>query len=184
VTLTAPANGASYTAPATITITASASDPEGQLARVEFYNGSTLLGSDTTAPYAFTWSNVPEGSYTLSAKAIDAAGASATTGGVTVTVGLAPQSTPPRYVVFTASSDHATNVTSYFFEVFQSGADPATATPIAAADLGKPAPAANGDITADQGTLFTNLAAGNYVATVTAVGPGGRTRGAAVTFTR
>jgi len=183
-TLTAPANGASYPAPATITITASASDPEGQLARVEFYNGSALLGSDTSAPYTFTWANVLEGSYTLSAKAIDAAGASATTAAVTVAVAVAPQSTPPRYVVFTASSDHAANVTSYFFEVFTSGANPGSATPVAAADLGKPVPAANGDITADQATLFSNLAAGNYVATVTAVGPGGRTRSAAVTFTR
>ena len=39
VTLTAPANGTSYTAPASIALAASASDPEGKLAKVEFYRG-------------------------------------------------------------------------------------------------------------------------------------------------
>ena len=60
-TLTAPANGATFTAPASITLTATASDADGTVARVDFYNGTTLLGSDTTAPYAFTWSNVAAG---------------------------------------------------------------------------------------------------------------------------
>ena len=92
--------------------------------------------------------------------------------------------TPPRLVVFTASADHATNVTSYRFDVFTSTANPATATPVATANLGKPTPAANNDITSDQSTLFSNLAAGNYIATVTAIGPGGSTRSATVSFTR
>ncbi|MDQ3148304.1 MAG: Ig-like domain-containing protein [Chloroflexota bacterium] len=51
VTLTAPANGTVATAPATITLTASATDPDGTVARVDFYAGATLLGSDATAPY-------------------------------------------------------------------------------------------------------------------------------------
>ena len=49
--LTSPARGATFTAPATINMAANASDPENQLARVEFYNGTTLLGTDTSAPY-------------------------------------------------------------------------------------------------------------------------------------
>ena len=53
VSLTAPTTGATFTAPATIALTATASDPEGRLARVDFYNGSTLLGSDTTAPFSY-----------------------------------------------------------------------------------------------------------------------------------
>jgi regulation of enolase protein 1 (concanavalin A-like superfamily) len=90
----------------------------------------------------------------------------------------------PRAVVFTASSDHATNVTSYLFEVFANGANPATATPVASSDLGKPAPASDGTVTVDRSTFFSNLAPGTYVATVTAIGPGGRTRGGTATFTR
>ena len=51
VTLTSPANGSTFTAPATINLAANAGDPENQLARVEFYSGATLLGTDTAAPY-------------------------------------------------------------------------------------------------------------------------------------
>jgi len=47
-TLTQPIDGATFTAPATITLTATASDPEGALTRVEFLNGATILGSDAT----------------------------------------------------------------------------------------------------------------------------------------
>jgi hypothetical protein len=183
VTLTGPANGTTFTAPASITMTANASDPENQLARVEFYRGTTLLYSDTTAPYTWSWTNVAAGSYTLTAVAVDAAGNRATSAAATVTVSTTT-STAPRLVVFTASSDHATNVTSYRFDVFTSGANPATATPVRTANLGKPTPASNGDITVDQSSLFTGLAVGNYIATVTAIGPGGSTRSATVSFTR
>jgi regulation of enolase protein 1 (concanavalin A-like superfamily) len=183
VALTAPVSGATFTAPATISIAASASDPENQLARVEFYSGTTLLNSDTTAPYSFSWANVGAGTYTLTARAIDAAGNTTTSAAMTVTVNAAAPA-PPRQVVFAASSDHTTNVTSYRFDVFTAGANPATATPVASADLGKPTPDASNDITSDQATLFGNLAAGNYIATVTAIGPGGSTRSASVAFSR
>ncbi len=46
VTLTGPANGAVYTAPAMIPITADASDTNGTVTVVEFYNGATMIGSD------------------------------------------------------------------------------------------------------------------------------------------
>ena len=49
VTVTSPADGASATAPASIAITASASDTDGTVVDVEFYAGSTLIGSDATA---------------------------------------------------------------------------------------------------------------------------------------
>ena len=90
-TLTAPANGASFTAPATVALTATASDSDGSVARVDFYNGSSLLGSDTTAPYAFTWSNVAAGTYALRATAVDNAGASGSSAVATITVGAANQ---------------------------------------------------------------------------------------------
>lgn len=36
--------------------------------RVEFYAGSTLIGSDTREPYRFVWANVPAGTYVLRAQ--------------------------------------------------------------------------------------------------------------------
>ena len=70
-----------------------------------------------------------------------------------------PTTTAPRLVVFTASTDHATNVTSYLLEVFAAGANPNTATPVATSDLGKPTPAANGDITVDRVRLLQRTCA-------------------------
>src|SRR5262245_12700398 len=64
-TITSPTAGSSFTAPATISLAATASDPDGTVSKVEFYNGTTLLGTDTTSPYSFTWNNVAAGNYTL-----------------------------------------------------------------------------------------------------------------------
>ena len=61
--------------------------------------------------------------------------------------------------------------------VYAAGANPSTATPIATSDLGKPVPDAARTITVDRASFFSALASGNYLATVTAVGPAGR-RGA------
>jgi predicted phage tail protein len=182
VALTSPASGATFTAPATISMTASASDPENQLARVEFLSGTTVLATDTTAPFAWSWSNVAAGSYTLTARAYDRSGASATSSAVTVTVGAV--TTAPRLLVFTASADHATNVSSYRLSVYAPTANPATATPLTTSDLGKPTPDANNDITVDRATFFAALPVGNYVATVTAIGPGGQTQSSSVAFSR
>jgi chitinase len=142
-----------------------------------------LLGTDTTAPYSFTWSSVPAGTYWITAVARDLDGGTTSSfaSGITVT-GVA--GTTPWMVAFTASADHATNVTSYLVEVFASGADPNTATPIASSDLGKPALNSLGEVIVDRTSFFEALAAGNYVMTVRAIGPGGSTRSAAYTFTR
>ena len=175
-------NGTTFVLPASITLTATATDPEDRLAAVDFYAGSVLIARDTTAPYAATWSATNDGSYPLTAMALDADGGTATSNAVNVTITSAA-ATAPRLVVFTASSDHDTNVTSYRFDVFTS-ANPLLATPVATADLGKPSPDANNEITSDQSILFNNLALGSYVATVTAIGPGGSSPGATVSFTK
>ena len=71
VTLTAPASGAAYNAPATVSLAASASDSDGFISRVEFYSNGVLIGSDTSTPYEFVWNNVPAGTYAISARAVD-----------------------------------------------------------------------------------------------------------------
>lgn len=183
VSITAPANGATFTAPASFTITATAADSNGTIARVEFYNGTTLIGTDTTASYSAAVSSLPAGTYTFTAIAYDNAGASRQSAGVSVTVAAAT-STAPRAVAFTASADHATGVTRYVLEIFAAGANPSTATPVATSDLGKPTPGTNNEITVDRSAFFSALAAGNYLSTVRADGPGGSSRSAAVSFTR
>jgi hypothetical protein len=86
VSLTSPANGATFTAPASITLTASASDSGGTVSKVDFYQGTTLLATDASAPYTFTWNNVAAGSYSLTAKATDNSGATTTSSAANITV--------------------------------------------------------------------------------------------------
>ena len=86
VALTSPANGATFTAGANITLSANASDSDGTVSKVEFFNGSASLGAKTTTPYSVTWSNVPAGSYTLKAVATDNGGLSTTSSTVSITV--------------------------------------------------------------------------------------------------
>ncbi|TYZ14561.1 carbohydrate-binding protein [Hymenobacter lutimineralis] len=86
VSLTSPAAGASFTAPASITINANAADANGTVSSVAFYNGTTLLGTDTSSPYSYSWTGVAAGTYSLTAKATDNQGAVTTSGAVSVTV--------------------------------------------------------------------------------------------------
>ena len=86
VSITAPAPGASYFAPADVNLVATASDADGTLASVSFYQGTTLIGTSNAAPYAVQWSGVAAGSYTLTARAADNAGASSTSLPVAITV--------------------------------------------------------------------------------------------------
>lgn len=85
VAITAPAPAATLPA-GDITITATADDADGTITTVEFYNGAAYLGADTTAPYSFTWESVPDGCYTLVARASDDQGGFATDS-VDITVG-------------------------------------------------------------------------------------------------
>jgi hypothetical protein len=174
VSLTAPASGAIFNAPASITLTATASDVDGTIARVDFYQGSTLLGSDTSNPYNASWTGVIAGSYSLTAVARDSGGASTVSSTRDITV-KAP--TLPSTAVFTPSSNHATAVDRYVLEVFTLGADTTVANPVATQDLGKPA-ITNGECRADVTSTVLALTPGTYVATVTAIGPGGSAQGA------
>ena len=96
VSITTPSGGATFTAPATIAIGATAADSDGTVARVNFFAGSTLLGTDQAAPYAFTWSSVPAGTYSLTAVATDDDGAVTSSSAVSVTVTNPPPPTDCR----------------------------------------------------------------------------------------
>jgi hypothetical protein len=86
VALTAPVASATYTAPANIVVAASANDSDGSIAKVEFYAGSTLIGSSTTAPYTVAWNAVDAGAFLVTAKATDNLGLVAASSAVPVTV--------------------------------------------------------------------------------------------------
>lgn len=74
VNITSPANGISTTANSTISITATATSAESTISKVEFFANGTLIGTDESSPYAYSWSGMSEGQYTITATATDADG--------------------------------------------------------------------------------------------------------------
>lgn len=96
VSISTPGNGSLYIAPATITIVANASDPDGTISKVEFFSGSVKLGERTTPPYSYIWSNVTEGTYSLNAVATDNLNSTKSSSLVSVTVEKpSPGNKPP-----------------------------------------------------------------------------------------
>jgi RHS repeat-associated protein len=89
VSITAPAAGASFSAPANITLTANAQDSDGTVTQVQYFANASPIGTATASPYSFNWANVAAGAYSLTARATDNAGASTTSAPVAITVGAA-----------------------------------------------------------------------------------------------
>lgn len=71
VALTSPGTESQFNVGSPVTLTAEASDADGTVAHVDFYAGNTLVGTSTSAPYRFTWTNAPAGTYALTAVATD-----------------------------------------------------------------------------------------------------------------
>jgi len=84
--LSSPTIGAVYTAPATISVAANVIANGQKVTQVQFYNGATLLGGATVAPYSFAWNNVSAGTNSLSAKAVYDSGSTIASAAVSVTV--------------------------------------------------------------------------------------------------
>jgi hypothetical protein len=90
IALTAPANGATYTAPASVTCAASVTPNGHTITQVQFYNGTTLLGTVAAAPYSFSWNTVSASTYSLSAKAVYDSGSTVASATANVTVTNVP----------------------------------------------------------------------------------------------
>ena len=86
VTITSPADNASFLSGDSITIEADTALSARPVVQVDFYQGDTLLGSDTTSPFSFEWSNVPAGDFVLTAKATNDQGATVTSSPVAITL--------------------------------------------------------------------------------------------------
>ncbi len=130
--ITGPASGTVYTAPQMVAISASASDNAG-VAKVEFYDGLGLKGTDTASPYTYSWNITASdnGVHSWTSRAYDAAGNTGTSSPVTLTVNISLSNRPPtssfvfsptsprprQKITFNASSsfDPDGSVISYFW---------------------------------------------------------------------
>ena len=104
IAISSPSDGAEFTVGDNITINVTATDGDGSVADVEFFNGSTSLGTDNSAPFSLVINNASAGSYNLTAVATDDDGASTTSDNVSVTVSASNQ---PPIVSITSPSDGA-----------------------------------------------------------------------------
>jgi chitinase len=152
VALTAPSAGASLPAGKAITLTASASDSDGSIARVDFYVDGTRVGYDTVAPYAVNWSGGAVGSHSAYAVAKDNRKTTATSASVAFSItsttttadtvapgvpsGLAVTAQGESSISFqwSASSDNVGGSGLARYEVFRDGASVGTTTTTAYTD--------------------------------------------------
>ena len=100
VELLSPAGGSSFTAPVTIQLQASASDPDGSVTQVAFHADGQLIGTDTTSPYETTWPDVTAGTYAITVIATDDSGNTRTS--LPATVSVTNQPNVPPMVSLTA----------------------------------------------------------------------------------
>jgi chitinase len=93
VRITNPLDGAVFVEGSSISLTADASDPDGPSLRVEFFDGTTSIGTATLIPFLVSWSGASPGPHSIRAVATDAVGGS--TASVPVSITVTRSSSPP-----------------------------------------------------------------------------------------
>ena len=103
IQLKLPADGARFTAPEPVLVTAAVAAPDTNVVRVEFYANGALLNIDSNAsPYSVLWM-APPGAYTIQAIARDATGFSATSAVAAITVAVSNVTSPSSVFVLAGS---------------------------------------------------------------------------------
>ena len=104
VSLSAPATASTGVL---VTLAATAADSDGSIVSVDFHDGSTLLGTDSVAPFSWAWTPTTSGNHSLSARATDNGGATTTSAAVLVAVATAATDTQPPTLNLTAPAAFA-----------------------------------------------------------------------------
>jgi regulation of enolase protein 1 (concanavalin A-like superfamily) len=174
VSLTGPLTGRIYRPGDPVAITASSTDPDDLVARVDFFVNGTKVASDSSAPYAAVWPAGAIGAYLLSAVSSDFDGATTTSAPVVI-VSLAsplpgsdpsppkppppvePPDPPGWLLKFEPSWGQAT-VTRYELEIYRSS----TRALVVRKDIGKPAVSPGGVCTVSVDSIVTQLPSGQY----------------------
>ncbi len=171
VSITSPASGASFNAPANITINANASDADGTVSQVDFYNGSTLLGTDNSAPYSFIWTGVTAGSYGITVKATDNLSASTTSSTVSVAVSTVTNQAPSVTLTSPANGSSAAAPATIALAATATDADGT----ISKVDFYSGSTLLYSDNSSPYNYNWTNVAAGAYSITAKATDNNGAT---------
>jgi RHS repeat-associated protein len=160
VSLTAPADNARYLNPSSVTLSATAAGPElnDLLQKVEFYVNGTLTGTVTSAPYNFSWTSPPLGTYTLTAVATDSQGAQTTSAARTFVV--TDQNQAPTVSIVTPLNNSQWHSPASF--MFQANASSGEANDIVRVEFYVNGVLQGQDTTAPYSINLSNLVAGTY----------------------
>jgi GH18 family chitinase len=169
--ITLPINNATFSAPATITINASATD-NGSVTKVDFYKNGEYLGTDTSSPYSFTWNSVAAGSYALTAKATDNQGSETTSSAVNVTVGTITNPAPT--VSITSPSNGSTFTPSSNITIQATAADTQGGS-VTKVEFYQNGQFLGVDTSSPYSFTWNSVAAGSYQLTAVATDNGGAT---------
>ena len=74
IAFTSPANGSNLLNTSPLNLTVTASDPDGSVTKVEYFDNGVSIGTSTTTPFSFTYSNPPVGTRRLVAVVTDNGG--------------------------------------------------------------------------------------------------------------
>lgn len=171
------ANPGSVTAGQTVALTATASDPDGTISKVEFYQGSTKLGEDTASPYTVNWTP-SAGSYVLTAVAFDNLNLSTTSNARNVTVSAA--SVPIPTITVSAPATANTNNAVTLSATASITGDTITGVQFRVNGVNQGAP----DTSSPYSTTWTPTSPGTFTITAVATGAlGGSATSAAITVT-
>jgi hypothetical protein len=124
VSITNPANGASFITGSTVTIDATASD-NGSVTQVEFKVDGVSVGIDATSPYSATYT-AAVGSHCITATATDNLGATTTTACTNITVA----NNPPPTVSITAPANGTSFITGSAVNITATAADNGSVTQV------------------------------------------------------
>jgi len=120
VAITAPTDGTSHTINTSLVVSANANDPDGHVVKVEFFEGQTLIGTDSVAPYSISYTPTVLGSKVLTAKATDNSSSSTVSAAVNITIIDGP--VPPT-VSITSPTDGSTHLINTLLSITADASD-------------------------------------------------------------
>ncbi|HEV3273114.1 MAG TPA: Ig-like domain-containing protein [Candidatus Methylacidiphilales bacterium] len=104
VTITSPTQGAAYLEGGNLTLSAQAASSGASITSVQFFSGTTSLGTVTAAPFTLNYSGLSAGTHVITAQATDSNGLTGTSAAVTITIGADGSSAPPPSPISLSSS--------------------------------------------------------------------------------
>jgi len=167
VTLTTPTPNQNFASGAAVSLAATASDPGGAVARVEFRVDGNLVNSDTTSPYSFSATGLANGTHTVTATAVDngSPALSTVTPAVTFTVGGGGGNTAPQ-VSLTSPTANQSFAAGAAVPLAATASDPGGA--VVRVEFRIDGTLVGTDTSSPYSFSATNVAAGAHTATATA----------------